>query len=106
MNNAEPDQEVTYSISKDQDVFVVEGNALVLKNALDYETQSMYNVTIMAQDDGTPPAQVIHSQYLMFRKLFLKIQKPDMCPFSFITLVTHFEKINSLFDSFKILPKI
>lgn len=74
MNNAEPDQEVTYSISE-QDVFVVEGNSLVLRNSLDYETQSMYNLTIIAQDDGTPPAQVIHSQYLMFRKLFLKIKK-------------------------------
>lgn len=70
MNNAEPDQEVTYSIGE-QDVFVVEGNSLVLRNSLDYETQSMYNLTITAQDDGTPPAQVIHSQYLMFRK-FLK----------------------------------
>lgn len=74
MNNAEPDQEVTYSISE-QDVFVVEGNSLVLRNSLDYETQSMYNLTITAQDDGTPPAQVIHSQYLIFRKLFLKIKK-------------------------------
>lgn len=74
MNNAEPDQEVTYSIGE-QDVFVVEGNSLVLKNSLDYETQSMYNLTITAQDDGTPPAQVIHSQYLIFRKLFLKIKK-------------------------------
>lgn len=61
MSNAEPDQEVTYSISEDQDVFVVEGNKVVLKNALDFETQSMYNLTITAQDNGTPPAQVIYS---------------------------------------------
>lgn len=50
-----------YSISEDQDVFVVEGNKVVLKNALDFETQSMYNLTITAQDNGTPPAQVIYS---------------------------------------------
>lgn len=79
MSNAEPDQEVTYSISEDQDVFVVEGNKVVLKNALDFETQSMYNLTITAQDDGTPPAQVIYSWYLLCRKLFPKIQKPEMC---------------------------
>lgn len=60
MSNAEPDQEVMYSISEDQDVFVVEGNKVVLKNALDFETQSMYNLTITAQDDGTPPVQVIY----------------------------------------------
>lgn len=65
MNNAEQDQEVTYSISEDQDVFIVEGDMLVLRNALDYETQSMYNLTITAQDNGTPPAQVIYSQYLL-----------------------------------------
>lgn len=92
MSNAEPDQEVMYSISEDQDVFVVEGNKVVLKNALDFETQSMYNLTITAQDDGTPPAQVIYSWYLLCKVVSKNSKTKNVSMFLYYTYITFWKK--------------
>jgi hypothetical protein len=40
------------------DTFGVKNGALVLKKAVDFEMQSLYKVTLLATDDGTPKMSV------------------------------------------------
>ena len=58
VNNAETDQEITFSIQQDEEVFGIQEKKLILRKPLDYETQSVYNLTIIAQDNGSPSAKV------------------------------------------------
>ncbi|XP_062574138.1 protocadherin Fat 4-like [Saccostrea cucullata] len=57
VSNAELEQTVSFSTEEEAGVFVVEGNLLVLKKLLDYETKPVYNLTITATDNGLPPAK-------------------------------------------------
>ena len=58
VNNAETDQEITFIIEQDEEVFGEQEKKLILRKPLDYETQSVYNLTIIAQDNGSPSAKV------------------------------------------------
>ncbi|XP_061173276.1 protocadherin Fat 4-like [Saccostrea echinata] len=58
VSNAESEQTVTFSTEMEAGMFTVEGNSLVLKKALDYETTPVYNLTITATDNGLPPAKI------------------------------------------------
>ena len=52
-------QTVTFTVSSDvTDMFSVTGNSIVLSQPLDYEVQSVYTVSVTAQDSGSPPKQV------------------------------------------------
>lgn len=57
VSNAEPEQTLSFSAEEEEGVFGVEDHTLVLRETLDYETQSLYNLTIAATDDGVPPAK-------------------------------------------------